>query len=170
MLIPQTLTSELSNTSAAARSRRRFASMTLCMLGLLGSAVACNGKIDENQDTGSARPSTNQPADGAGARAPSAPTVRGNAGDDADPSDVSASERGLDDDLDRTSAGSRSNAGGRRSGGRDRDERDDEEDEELVDAGVLDAGEADAGEADAGVLDADAGEPDAGLNDAGIAP
>jgi hypothetical protein len=164
MMIPARLTSELSNTSSSARSRRRLPSMALCLLGLLGSVVACNGKIDENRDVGRARPATTEPVNGTGAGAPSAPTLSRNTGDDTDPSDVSASEQ-AQDDLDRASSASRSNAGGRRND-RDRDDRDDEE--ELADAGAIDAGEADAGEADADVI-ADAGEVDAGEADAGAA-
>jgi hypothetical protein len=137
----------------------------LCLLGLLGSMVACDGQIDENLETGSSRPAANAPASGSGDRAPTTPAVTSNTGEDTDPSDVSASERALED-LDRASSGSRSNTGGGRSNDRDRD-RDDRDDEELVDAGALDAGEADAGEADAGVIEADAGEVDAGEADAG---
>jgi hypothetical protein len=159
MIIPARLSSELSHTSGIARARRPLPNLALCLLGLLGSAVACNGQIDENRDIGRARPATNEPANGTGAGPASAPTVARNTGDDTEPSDVSASEQALDD-LDRASSGSRSNAGGRRNRDRDRD------DEEIVDAGALDAGEADAGEADADVIDADAGDVDAG--DAGL--
>jgi hypothetical protein len=171
MMIPAILTSELSNTSSSARSRQRLPNVALCLLGLLGSmVVGCDGQIDENLETGSARPAANAPASGSGDRAPSAPAVTSNTGDDTDPSDVSASERALED-LDRASSGSRSNTGGGRSNDRDRDrdrDRDDDrDDEELVDAGALDAGEADAGEADADVIEADAGEVDAGEADAG---
>jgi hypothetical protein len=164
MMIPQMRSPELSGNSPMARSRSRAPSLALCVIGMLTSAVACNGSIDANEDVASARPGTNTTT---GTAAPMSPRQGGSTGTasaaDTDPSDVRSNEgsdnvTGISDDESSASSGRRGGSGR----GRDREEARDEEedeDEDEIDAGVIDAGDVvDAGE----VIDAGA-DIDAGL-------
>jgi hypothetical protein len=154
MTIPTRLARELTTTSTPARSRLRSPTMTLGLLALLSTAVAC-GSIENSEDVADLGPG---PTTTEGARnTPSptqrtaTPTARAN---DTDPTDVSANERENDDLIRSGSSTSRTRGGG---AGRPRvsDIRSDAGD---VDAGDVDAGEVDAGEVDAGVLEVDAGQ------------
>jgi hypothetical protein len=171
MMIPQMLTPELSINSSMARSRTGARMAVLCLSGLLGTAVACSGSIDDNQDVASSRPTTSDTANGRGAANPSSPvgasSETANAADDTDPSDISTRERGATDDILGVSGGSRASGAGRRGGGSRASDL-----ENTPDAGEVDAGDADAGEADTGEVDTDAGsiEADTGLGDGGAAP
>lgn len=152
MMTPQMLTPELSSNSPRARARLCAPSTALCLLGLLATATACSGTIDENQDVPRARPvtiETNNGSNAAGAPSP-ASTSTGTANG---ANESSASEREDGDILGVNGSGSSSSS--RRRGGvvRERNPELDEDAGLVADAGSIE----DAGNVDAGVLEADAG-------------
>jgi hypothetical protein len=164
MKMTHVLAPNLSSDPSRARARLRAPRIALCMLGLLGSALGCDGSIDDNQDVASSRPATNtatnQPSTARDTTGQGDGVVTGTASAaDEGPTDIStrAQDNG---DLGGIRGGSRS-SGSRRGGGRALDP-------ENTDAGALDAGEVDGG--DAGALEADAGliEVDAGADAAAL--
>ena len=168
MMIPQMLTPEPSRSSSMTRSRPRAPMAMLCLSGLLGTAVACSGRIDDNQDVASSRPATSDTSNARSAGPANTPSPVGapSGADDADPSDIRTREQSTDDLLGVSGASRATGAGRRGSGSRASNA------ENTPDGGDVDAGDADAGEADAGEVEADAGsiEADAGLDDGVAAP
>ena len=154
MMIPQTLTGALtperSKHSRRLRSYRRAASLSLCVMGLLGSALGCTGEIDADTQAPLSGPVTNPGKGGTAAPGTGAAPRQTPAGSATDDELGNDNVQGVDDEA--TSPRRRGGAARARAA-RDDDERD-AGDVELVDAGEVDAADVDAAGLDAGAVDA----------------
>lgn len=147
MTIAQMLTSEA--------PRLRSPTLALRVLGLLGTALACNGSVDTQTSASSPRAGTEAPS--GATPAPSPPLAGSNRASDTDPTGGSGEEA----DIVGISNGSTARGGARGAARRP---------VVRADAGELeaDAGELDAGADDGGVNEVDAGADDAGVVDAAL--
>jgi len=178
MILPSTSTASVSSARLVRRPGRRAPlGLALCVLGLLGSSVACSAGGD---DDASARPvATTNDRDGTGAGNTTSPGTSASPGTAAT-SGTSASEGTTNtvpatgtpvgasaDDIIGTrpsSSGVASVSGGSSSGSTDGNDE-----SGSVDAGAApaDAGESNTDDVDGAVDEADAGAPDAAAADAG---
>jgi hypothetical protein len=135
--------------SSLKRSRLCASSQTLRWIGLLGTALACNGSIDTQDSVSSARPRADTGSNNPGAAGSTTP---------AGTPDPSGSPNELGNDISGISDGASSRGGARGSrAARDRDNDRRDAGDEDIDAGVDDAGVVDAGLVDAGAGLADGG-------------
>jgi len=154
MMIPQTLSGALSaepsKHSPPLRCQYGTASLALCLVGLLGSALACRGEIDADTQpplsggvTSPGKGGTAVPGNAAGA-APRQTPAGGTADDELGNDNV----QGVDDEA----TSGRRRGGGGRARAAERDDDRDAGDDELVDAGEVDAADVDAAGLDAGAV------------------
>lgn len=157
MKISSMRTSEQSTAVCRSWPRGQTASAALCLIGLLGTAVACSGNVDTQptSDTQSSRPAAT-PSGGIGASPAAnssgglAPATTPSGSASTGSSEQAANVGGI--------SGAASSGGGARGGGgraRPRQNLQDAGADAAVDAGAVDAG-ADAAAIDAGAIDAGA--------------